>query len=383
MSDADTADGRRIVLFNEREALTSGQRRQVLLPTHAPPLHCPPPARARRRAGRAVGRGGAAEAGTTAKLNPPASINSMGDSITRGMNSGFFVGLQYTSLSWSTGDEADVNSHRTRLKTLRGGADPTDWNDAENGAKVSGLMTKAPDVVAHRPEYVTILVGANDVCGVGSDPANMTAVSTFRTRMQNALAYLTTNLPETRVFVATIPDVYRLWQVGKDSSTARGRWSLYNVCETLLAEPLSTAAADEARRQTVRQRVIDYNTQIAQVCAAFIHCRSDGGAAFNTQFLLEDLSGHDYFHPSRTGQAKAAATTWGATFDFTDKTAPATTLSLPAPPAPAVDGWYRSDVAVTASATDAAGVRGSEWARRTMPVTGNPAAWTRYDAPSR
>ena len=138
------------------------------------------------------------------------------------------------------------------------------------------------------------------------------------------------------------------------------------VCQSLLANPLSTSSADTARRLRVRQRAIDDNAAIAATCAKFIHCRFDGGAAFTLRFTPSDVSTRDYFHPSVAGQAKAASVTSAAGFDFTDGVAPATTPAT----APAAGGTQ-----VSLSAADNAGVSGSEYR------VGAATAWTRYTGP--
>jgi hypothetical protein len=60
------------------------------------------------------------------------------------------------------------------------------------------------------------------------------------------------------------------------------------------------------------QRVIDFNTQLAQVCAAHAHCKFDDNAVFNYQFVLSQVSTCDYFHPNAAGQAQLADVTYGA-----------------------------------------------------------------------
>ena len=71
-----------------------------------------------------------------------------------------------------------------------------------------------------------------------------------------------------------------------------------------------SSANTETTRQFVLQRVKDYNTALATVCAEFAQCRWDGGATFDTPFTTADVSTVDYFHPSLAGQAKLATTTW-------------------------------------------------------------------------
>jgi hypothetical protein len=115
------------------------------------------------------------------------------------------------------------------------------------------------------------------------------------------------------VYVVSIPNVYHLWELFKGNFWARFIWSVGNICQSLLANPTSTTQADVARRATVAQRNVDFNTQLAEVCAASAHCRWDGNAVYNTVFTTSDASG-DYFHPSISGQAKLAAVSWGASY---------------------------------------------------------------------
>jgi PKD repeat protein len=127
---------------------------------------------------------------------------------------------------------------------------------------------------------------------------------------------LTTGSPATNVYVVSIPDVYQLWSLFHNNWWARFIWSAGGVCQSLLANPTSTQTVDVQRRAAVRQRNIDYNTQLQQVCVLFARCRFDGNAAFNTQFTTSDVSG-DYFHPSIAGQAKLASVTWTAGYAWT------------------------------------------------------------------
>ena len=307
-------------------------------------------------------------------------MSALGDSITRALNSGAIVLTEHPEYSFSTGDSNEVNSHYRRLLAL---PNPPaivgkNFNRAESGARVGDLNVQAQSAVTDGAQYVTILIGANDACR--DSEADMTSVSSFRTRLQTAMNTLASGLPDSRIYVISIPDIYRLWQVGKDNSSARLRWSLYGICQSMLANPESTAPEDEARRQRVRQRVIDFNAQLAQVCGQFLRCRFDGNAAFNTQFNLSELSGHDYFHPSLAGQNRAAQVTWDAGFNFADRTAPVSSIT-PARSPDGAGGWYSSSVSIGLSATDTGtggGVKGHEY--RLAGASGST-GWTRYATP--
>jgi lysophospholipase L1-like esterase len=158
-------------------------------------------------------------------------------------------------------------------------------------------------------EYVTILIGANDVCT--SSESTMTSVAEFRSQFTNAMNNLKSRAPNARVYVVSIPDIYNLWDVLKNNSNARSRWSLYNICQSMLANPTSTSTTDAERRARVKQRNIDFNTVLGEVCAAYgSNCHYDGNAIFNTRFEARDVSTLDYFHPSVAGEAKLANAAW-------------------------------------------------------------------------
>lgn len=92
--------------------------------------------------------------------------------------------------------------------------------------------------------------------------------------------------------IVSVPDVQQLWSVGKDNTLARTVWSLFGSCQSLLANPTSTATVDVERRDRVRQRVADYNTQLAQACTAYgSNCTFDNNAVFNYPFALSQISG--------------------------------------------------------------------------------------------
>ena len=142
----------------------------------------------------------------------------------------------------------------------------------------------------------------------------MTPVAEFRAQYEAGLAGLAAVSPQAYVYVVSIPDVYRLWALFHEDPRARFAWRLTGFCKSMLGNPGSTSAANEARRQRVRQRIVDYNAVLADGCA--LCCHFDGNAVFNYRFEAKDVSKADYFHPSREGQRVLAAVTWEAGFDF-------------------------------------------------------------------
>jgi lysophospholipase L1-like esterase len=238
----------------------------------------------------------------------PTTVAALGDSITRGYNAcGWYVSC--SSRSWSTGGSSTVGSHYLRLQSL--GAAPTRYNDAATGATVADLDRQAGRAVAQGADYVTVLIGANDACA-GTE-SGMTATARFDARLRTGLDRLRAGLPDARVLVASVPDVKRLWRIGKDSWRARAAWSAFGICQSMLDRPRSTSQADVDRRDRVRQRVAAYNRLLAAACADYgDRCRYDGGAVYRYRFTLDQVSRWDYFHPNTAGQAALADVTWSA-----------------------------------------------------------------------
>ena len=244
-----------------------------------------------------------------AQVDYPDSMASTGDSITRAFNSGF---VPYTDAPWNSWSTGALRSwtHYRRILAANPRIFGRNFNNARSGAKMADLERQAGLTVARRVEYVTILMGANDACA--SSEAAMTPVAEFRAQLKRAMARLSLGLPGARVYVVSIPDIYRLWSLFHTNPTAVFIWRLTGFCKSMLARPTSTAPEDEARRQRVRQRVIDYNGQLEQVCALYIQCRFDGNAVFAYAFRPEHVSKRDYFHPSLAGQKALADVTWAA-----------------------------------------------------------------------
>jgi lysophospholipase L1-like esterase len=243
---------------------------------------------------------------------PPNSMASMGDSITRGFNAcGWYVDC--TSRSFSTGDNSSVNSHYLRIRAVNPAINGRNYNDSVTGAVSADTAGQANTAISQGVQYVTLLIGADDACT--SSEYAMTSVGTYRANIDAALGRLKSGLPRAKVFVISVPDIYRLWYIGKDSASARSAWSAFGICQSMLANPTSTAQADVDRRNRVRQRVVNFNTQLAQACAAYgANCLFDNNAVFNYQFVFSQVSGWDYFHPNATGQQVLASISYAAGF---------------------------------------------------------------------
>ncbi len=235
----------------------------------------------------------------------PGSMAALGDSITQAANVAYGMGDPARLHSWSTGQDANdpVVSHAERLTAARGGPPVVAYNDSVSGARMKDAPKQARAAVSQRVEYVTFLMGGNDACA--SSRRSMTSVRSFRRHFERAIHILVRGLRDPLIYVVSIPDVYRLWEVLNPNAAAREIWQAFGTCGALLNERSS-----ERDRLSVRERVEEYNEVLAEVCAAHEACHYDGGAVFRYPFEPEDVSPLDFFHPSITGQQRLAEITW-------------------------------------------------------------------------
>ncbi|GGT06337.1 SGNH/GDSL hydrolase family protein [Nonomuraea spiralis] len=244
----------------------------------------------------------------------PETMATLGDSISTGFNScGWYVSCE--ARSWSAGDNAQVVSHYLRLHDLSGTLQRD--NFAVPGATSADLAGQVDRAIAAKADYVTILIGAQDACR--RTEREMTPVALYRQRLDAALSALRAGVPQARVFIASVPDLRRLWQVGKDNPLARTFWTVGKICPTMLADPASMKKADAERRARVRARVMAYNREAAGACAEMgPSCDTDEGAIFSFPFTLDHVSKWDFFHPNIDGQRALAEQTFEHGFAWID-----------------------------------------------------------------
>ncbi len=264
------------------------------------------------------GAGNAAPEPTRTSAKPaagyPASMVALGDSITAGLGS-CLAYVACTRNSWSTGGTDAIESHYSRILAKNPKIKGKAVNLAEPGAEADALVGQARQAADRKPQYVTILIGANDACS--GRVREMTSVATFRDEIDEGLARLKKDLPKARVLMVSIPDLYRLWEIGKESDKAVEVWNRGGICPSMLAAPTSTADADQQRRERVRDRIDAYNTQLRQACRAYgSRCRWDGGAAHRVRFDLDLVNQFDYFHPNAAGQKELADVVYPGRFNW-------------------------------------------------------------------
>jgi lysophospholipase L1-like esterase len=238
----------------------------------------------------------------------PDSMAAIGDSITRAYDVCCSYG-DHPGQSWSTGATSydGIASHYERIKRVNPAIAGHAANDAVSGAKMAAAPTQATQAVNQGARYVTILLGANDLCT--SSPATMTPTDTFRAQFRQAMATLMAQDRKPYVLVSSIPNIHQLWQVLHSNSLARWVWANFHICQSMLG-----ATRTAAERQQVVDRERAFNQILADGCRAWARCRWDNWAVYNYQFSASQVSTLDYFHPSLSGQAALARVTWAASW---------------------------------------------------------------------
>lgn len=231
----------------------------------------------------------------------PSSVAAVGDSITTGFDA-CAVLSDCPEVSWATGGSDEVDSLAVRLLGKAGAAERS-WNYAVTGARMADLPGQMARAVRRAPQLVAVMVGANDACR--DTTAAMTPVADFRADFREAMTTLREALPKTQVYVASVPNLKRLWSQGRTDALGKQIWKL-GICPSMLGDADALDAAATLRRETVHRRVEDYNRVLEEVCAADRRCRHDDGAVYEYRFGTGQLSRWDWFHPSVDGQARLA-----------------------------------------------------------------------------
>jgi lysophospholipase L1-like esterase len=271
--------------------------------TPAPAAAALSPARAAPAAAAAAPVGGTAAAAPAL----PDSMAAIGDSITQAVDVCCFYG-NWPSHSWSTGAGVldGIASHYERIRARNPAIRGHRWNNAVSGARMADAPGQARRTVGQGAEYVTILIGANDLCGWDG---TLTPTATFREQFEETLEILRTGLPASHVFVASIPNLYQLWSILRTDPVAQVVWQAAGICPSMLN--FFNSPAD---RQAVIDRQRELNDVLRGVCATWSNCRFDDELVYNYDFTRAMVSRLDYFHPSLAGQATLATLTWEASW---------------------------------------------------------------------
>lgn len=225
-------------------------------------------------------------------------VAAMGDSITAGYNSRWPGDLGNARYSWSTGSR--VPSHVKKLKAIIP-EKVVAVNVAKKGATSHELQGQLEAAKFSHIDYLTLLIGANDVCDWPSD--HETHLTKFRSNVKNILDKVITANREIRIIMPAIPNMYRLYQVGnKDCGR---RWDFFEACPLLL----HSSRSDE-ERQGFHARLVDANDTLEKLAENYENNVKFIGSTYDFDFTIDHVSKLDCFHPSIAGQKIISRLTW-------------------------------------------------------------------------
>ena len=230
----------------------------------------------------------------------PYVMVSLGDSITSAFNTrlpGNFGNRRY---SWSTGKSSGVFSHyqRVRMTTHR---EVKTLNHAKPGAESPELLEQYERIANTRVDYMTLLIGANDLCAWSDDHTK--EIKAFNDTISSVVERSIKNNPNIKIVIPAVPDMPHLYRLGRNR--CQFKWDLFSACPRLLG-----SASNKKRRERFAEQLIDLNATLN----SFEHKHPRNvkfiKEVYRTKFSKELISVIDCFHPSIKGQAALAKITW-------------------------------------------------------------------------
>ena len=285
------------------------------------------------------------------------SMGAIGDSITAGAVANLHIGdklrfstfekvfrflgnfeypsdIRYTrpvenqELSWATGDHRHSRSHFMRLKQRYPRL--TQINYGISGAKAKHLFEEHIDNFMEEslakfgtrvPDYVTYLIGGNDMCAESAD--ELTSENDFYNFNRSNLQKLLQANPRSKILVSSLPmvdqlsDKMRNVRIFKTSNffmrnfKCQNMWTLANFCQTL------TQPQSPRDQEVIAARIRAFN-QILEEIVVDLSVDHPGQIKYSSAFQNIDFQpaqlSMDCFHPSFEGQNTLADETWKDSF---------------------------------------------------------------------
>jgi lysophospholipase L1-like esterase len=227
-------------------------------------------------------------------------MGALGDSISVAYDA-TYAGANY-DLSWSTGDVAAdaVNTHFVRLQAIRP-EHVVAYNEAFLGATSYDLAGQTDELVTAHPDYVTLMIGANDLCNwYGTHPGQVEGVDA---RVTRSIDRLVASNPAVKILLVPVPDMRQMYELGKDRE-CRLFWDLFGICSPLLGD------RTDAQREDFYARWAALNESYAAIAAARPANVRFARRVMEGTFDETEISSVDCFHPSLEGQRHLADDTW-------------------------------------------------------------------------
>lgn len=226
---------------------------------------------------------------------PIFTAGALGDSITTAFNA--HAASDNHDVSWSTGSASGFRSHVQRLQEAMPIYEVAAVNVAAAGARAAALPAQARQLATSKPDYATLLIGANDLTDwlmVGEYGGRLDG---FRQDVANAVDHMIAANPRVMLLVSAIPDQARVVEIAmRNQGLGQMPW------------------LDPSLIKAVRERYAERHRRANQTLEDIVKSRAANvrfaGAVAHFRFDQDHLSRLDSYHPSREGQAALAERAW-------------------------------------------------------------------------
>lgn len=225
------------------------------------------------------------------------TVGALGDSITTAFNAA--SSADNPAHSWSTGDDT-VGSHRSRIGRAFPGIAVKTVNAAVAGARSDALAAQVARLEGGIPDYVTLLIGANDLTDWLLNGEYGAQIQAFKRNVQDAVRRLVMANPRIMIVLSGLPDQSRVLVLALKSAGGAAA----NLISRL---PPNLVGALQAGYVERWQRA---NAVLVEVAGAFPSNVRFIAKTPRVRFSPEHLSPLDFYHPSVAGQRLLAEVTW-------------------------------------------------------------------------
>ena len=226
------------------------------------------------------------------------TMGALGDSISGGFNAE--RPFYQRDKNWADG--INIESHANLLRKL-GNLEVISKNVSVSGAVTSDITNQTNLLLQNgfRPDYVTILIGANDICLGSRKPDELALYS--RGVLEDSIRKIIEVNPKVKILISAVPNLNHLYSLMNVDPVCVENWRSLNICEKLL---LST----KFEREKGVYRWNAYNKMLSEFPSRYPANVKFSSILIGNDLTTIDVSRVDCFHPSVVGQAEISRLTW-------------------------------------------------------------------------
>lgn len=242
-----------------------------------------------------------------------------------GLNKDFPVtNFDYPVYNWSTGTDSNIQSHWRRIAEL------SDVNIKQHNVAVSGATSENLQMELEKlnewskknlkqeyPDYVTLLIGGNDVCIYPGGKTEPTTPRRFIENMDKIVKNILTKSPRTKMMLVTLPNFITMTNMLRNQRLFSGRktcewiWKQAGICVNFTLEK------DKEKVAAYQQTLIQYNLGLEAIAKKYKKRLGDRIRVSNRvehHVWGKDDFSIDCFHMSQEGMKEFSDLVWRDTW---------------------------------------------------------------------